>query len=289
MEFLHGSRFRILAPLRAEPPHPCLRVREDASEHDRLLHEMIRMRTGIMRKEGALPPATLTGDSFYSMPGDDQSWHLLRLRPDGTISGCARVLVHKPNAGFGDLRIASCKSSEPGWASLLNHAVNFELEQARRLDRMLIEPGGWALAENEQGSGEGVAIAVAAFAWARILGDCVGFLTATARNCSSKILRRLGGSSLRTPEGKAVPEYFDARWGTVIELLRFDTTSLAPRFNRILEDAHSMLLDTPVFFRHKLRPGGEYASENCVLPHVGGFPAPLLRSTPGALGQIHTV
>jgi hypothetical protein len=281
-----GSRLRILAPVTCTMPLSHLHLKQDESEHNRLLGEMMRVRTKIMRKEGALQDSALNSSGLHSMPGDAQSWHLLRLRPDGTLSGCARILVHKPGVKFNDLRIASCKSPDLKWATLLRDAVEFELEQARHFDRLLIEPGGWTLDEDQQGSGGGVAIAVAAFAWARILGDCVGFLTATAKTCSSKILRRLGGSSLRTAEGHSVPGYFDSRWSTSIDLLRFDTTSLAPCFARILEAAHSMLLDTPVIFRHEPKTEKTQSRAKFVLPNMGKFFAPSFPAcgtTPAAL------
>ena len=41
------------------------------------------------------------------MQGDEKSWHLLRVRNDGQIAGCARILVHPRDVTFSRLRIAS--------------------------------------------------------------------------------------------------------------------------------------------------------------------------------------
>jgi hypothetical protein len=123
--------------------------------------------------------------------------------------------------------------------------VEDELVYARRSSLTLVEPGGWALTPDLRGSMEALSIAVSAFAWTQIVGGCLGFITATVRHGSSSILRRLGGVSLRSGE-LTLPTYFDPAYGCEMELLRFDSESLSPRFEPALNRARSILLSAPV-------------------------------------------
>jgi hypothetical protein len=125
--------------------------------------------------------------------------------------------------------------------------VESELDRARQNDLTPIEPGGWVVDEDLRGTCEAVALAIGAFAWAQILGGCIGFLTATVKNGSATILRRLGGRNLQAG-GETIPRYFEPAWGCNAELLQFDTTSLNPRFDASLSSARSRLFDSPVLF-----------------------------------------
>jgi hypothetical protein len=96
-----------------------------------------------------------------------------------------------------------------------------------------------------RGTGAAVSIALAAFAWAQILGDCIGFVTATVQHGSAGILRRLGGRCLEFG-GEVVPHHFEPDWGCDMELLRFDTDSLNPRYQTALAASRSQLLASPI-------------------------------------------
>jgi hypothetical protein len=181
------------------------------------------------------------------MPGDEESWHLLRLRRSGKITGCARILAHPRNVGFPSLRIAASSVARSAvWRQHVAEAVESELRFARQNDFMTIEPGGWVVDEDLRGTCQAVSVAISTFAWAQILGDCIGFLTATVNHGSSRMLRRLGGRNLQAG-GKTVPRYFDPAWGCNMELLRFDTESLNPRYETALGLARHRLLTAPVF------------------------------------------
>lgn len=232
-------RFVILAPQKGETPRLSMDVTRDKIQYARLLSEMQRLRGRIALREGVIAASAL--------PGDERSWHLLRLRGGGEVVGCARLLVHPRNVEYTRLRIAASWVARCAvWARSVREAVESELRRARLNGLMTIEPGGWVVDENLGSSCDAVSIALGAFAWAKILGDCVGFLTATVKHGSSTILRRLGGRNLQTA-GKTIPRYFEPAWGCEAELLRFDTDSFNPRFESQLSALRRFLLASPVF------------------------------------------
>jgi len=235
-------RYAILAPQHADIPHCGLSVSRDKSEHATLLGEMQCLRGRIAVDEGAIERSALDARGRYVMPLDDKSWHILRLRRNGRVAGCARILVHPRNVRFPGLRIASSSIARHStWGPHVKDAVESELDLARLHEMTPIEPGGWVVDEDLRGTREALSIAISAFAWCRILGNCLGFLTATVRNGSAGMLRRLGARGL--PMGGAViPACFEPAWGCNMELLRFDTSSLNPRFDNALCAAQLGLL-----------------------------------------------
>ncbi len=203
---------------------------------------MQRLRGRIALEEKAIERSDLDSTGRYIMPFDEKSWHILRLRDNGVVAGCARILVHPHNVLFPGLRIAASSVARHSiWGRHVKDAVEFELARARLNEMTPIEPGGWVVDEDLRGTRESFSIALSAFAWCRILGDCVGFLTATVKNGSSGILRRLGGCGLQAG-GEVIPPFFEPAWGCNMELLRFDTNSLNPRFDTALGAARSRLL-----------------------------------------------
>jgi predicted GNAT family N-acyltransferase len=240
-------QFVVLAPQGTKYHRSSIKVNRDPAQHQRLFSEMQRLRGRVAVREQAIPASKLDSSGRHRMPGDEKSWHLLRLRRDGKLAGCARILTHPPNVGFPGLRIAASSVARcAAWKQHVADAVESELRFARQNDFMTIEPGGWVVDEELRGTCEAVSIAISTFAWAQILGDCIGFLTATVKHSSSKMLRRLGGRNLQAG-GKTVPRFFDPAWGCNMELLRFDTGSLNPRFETALRSARDRLLTAPVF------------------------------------------
>jgi hypothetical protein len=240
------SRFVVLAPQRAHFPFSSLKISRDRTRHEHLLGEMQRLRGRVALHENAVTASGLDASGRHRMHGDENSWHLLRLRRDGKLAGCARILVHPRNVIFPRLRIADSPVARcTVWARRMRSAVESELRHARRNDLITIEPGGWVVDEDLRGTCDAVSIAISTFAWAQILGNCVGFLTATVNHGSSAILRRLGGRTLQA-NGETIPRYFDPAWGCNMELLRFDTTSMNPKYHAALATARRRLLAAPV-------------------------------------------
>lgn len=239
-------RFAILAPEIGAVPTSQFKTFRDGTRRARMLAKMQRLRGRVALREAAIAPSMLQDSGRYVMPGDDRSWHLLRLTEDGEVGGCARILVHDPGVTFPQLRLASSSIARCAeWGGRLRNAVEAEFTYARTKGLRIIEPGGWVVDHDLRSTCEAVSIALAAFALARMIGNCIGLLTATVKNGSSAILRRLGGRHLEI-DGKAIPEYFEPAWGCNAELLRFYTNSLNPRFEGALAAVSSRLLDAPV-------------------------------------------
>jgi hypothetical protein len=258
----------ILAPLGAEAPLSAVSVIRDKTMHASLLSEMRRFRGRVALREGAISASMLDSTGGHRMQGDEKSWHLLRVRNDGKIVGCARILIHPRDVTFARLRIASSSAARcPVWARDVRDAVEYELTHARRKGLAIIEPGGWAVDEDMRGSCEAVSIAIGALAWAQTLDDCIGFLTATAKHGSAAILRRLGARNLQA-HGQTIPGYFEPAWGCNAELLRFDTNSLNPRFEAALVSARCQLSTSLVFSAALVHPRNKQVFQNSTNPQV---------------------
>jgi hypothetical protein len=258
----------ILAPQGAGVSPSAVNLIRDKTMHASLLGEMQRFRGRVALREGAITASMLDSSGGHRMQGDEKSWHLLRVRNDGKIAGCARILVHPRDVTFSRLRIASSRAARcPVWARDVHDAVESELTRARLNGLAIIEPGGWVIDEDLRGSCEAVSIAIGAFAWAQILDDCIGFLTATAKHGSATILRRLGARNLQA-HGQTIPGYFEPAWGCNAELLRFDTNSLNPRFEAALVSARGQLSTSPVFSAESVPPRNEQFFPNSTDPQI---------------------
>jgi hypothetical protein len=258
----------ILAPQGAGVSPSAVSVVRDKTMHASLLGEMQRLRGRVALREGAITASMLDSSGGHRMQGDEKSWHLLRVRNDGRIAGCARILVHPRDVTFSRLRIASSSAARcPIWARDVHHAVESELTHARLNRLAVIEPGGWVIDEDLRGSCEAVSIAIGAFAWAQILDDCIGFLTATSKHGSATILRRLGARNLQA-HGQAIPGYFEKAWGCNAELLRFDTNSFNPRFEAALVSARRQLSTSLVFSAESVPPRNKQVFPNSAIPQV---------------------
>ena len=74
--------------------------------------------------------------------------------------------------------------------------------------------------------------ALCATAWAQILDDCIGFLTATAKQWLGSDPPAASVPATCRRAGRPFPDTCDFTWGCNAELLRFDTNSLRPHFER---------------------------------------------------------
>jgi hypothetical protein len=248
MTAVNDLQFVILAPQGAQIPNSSMKMKRDRAQHARLLGEMQRLRGRVALDEKAITPSMLDSSGRHIMQDDEKGWHLLRLMGNGKVVGCARILVHPRDVMFQRLRIAASSVARcTAWARAVRDSVESDLRHAKMNGMRVIEPGGWVIDESLRGTREAVSMAIAAFAWAQILGDCIGYLTATVKNHSSGILRRLGGRNLEAA-GRAIPRFFEPDWGCDMELLRFDTNSLNPRFESTLESTRRGLMAACVFF-----------------------------------------
>jgi hypothetical protein len=228
------SRFILLAPKQIVVP-PTFRNRWiDTEIHGQVLADMQRMRGRIALNEQAIKAKDLDREGRHRMCGDDSSWHLIRVCKGGKVLGCARILVHSEQASFSSLRLASSAlAKDPRWAKRVRWTIEAEIAAARKEKLTLVEPGGWVLEERFRGTSEAVAIALSAFAWSQLIGDCLAYVTATVKHESSSILRRLGGDSVYFA-GNPVPRYYEPRYQCEMELLKMQTRAMNSKFESLL-------------------------------------------------------
>jgi hypothetical protein len=86
---------------------------------------------------------------------------------------------------------------------------------------------------------------LATYALAQKLGGCVGITTATVRNCSSRILRKIGGRPLEVAE-QTLPAYYDPQYRCDMELLRFESSAPNPKYQARMARLADYLPELPV-------------------------------------------
>jgi hypothetical protein len=144
------------------------------------------------------------------------------------------------------LALRNCALAEcDQWGIKLKAAVESDLAAARRQAISYVEVGGWALAKERRCTGEAVRTALATYGLAQILGGCVGIATATVRNSSASILRRIGGAALEIG-GEELPAYYDPQYKCQMEIVRFTSSSPNPRYWRWIDQIAASLLNVPV-------------------------------------------
>ncbi|HVW86778.1 MAG TPA: hypothetical protein VHB50_18965, partial [Bryobacteraceae bacterium] len=199
-------------------------------------------------EDGAIGQNDLSADGRHILPTDEQSWHLLSINSAGKIVGCTRYLQHQKNTRFDDLRVRHAALAESDvWGARLRAAVEEELSNARKAGFSYVEVGGWAMDYEIRCTAECLRSVLATYAWSRIIGGALGISTATERNGSASILRRLGGRSLEW-DGAALPAYFDPHYNCSMQMLRFDSRSPNPRYEEAIEQLRQALLNAPVIY-----------------------------------------
>jgi hypothetical protein len=131
------------------------------------------------------------------------------------------------------------------WRGRLFAAVEAEVHRARQAGLCFAEAGGWAVSQARRCSSDGLLLALAAYGLCRALGDALGITTANVTHASSSILRRLGFSWLEHDE-TTVPPYFDPRYNTMIELLRFDSRRPNSKYANLVERIRQQLTTVSV-------------------------------------------
>jgi hypothetical protein len=250
MRFTALSRqLLLLAPSTGGVPDSFSNPNADKSRHLELLAQVQKLRGRIYVEDGAIKPTELTRDGRHYIASDEDSWHILTLDSNGEVCGCTRYLAHENTTSFARLgvrRSALAKCDE--WGQKLRSAIEQELQLARRRHFAYVEMGGWALREDVRCSTEAIRIALGAYALARNLGGAISVTTATARHCSSSILRRIGGQPLAMGAAQ-LPSYYDPRYKCEMTILRFDSDQPNPRYEVWIEQIREELLTVPVICR----------------------------------------
>lgn len=234
-------RFQLLAPLHSRTGSAIGRSMVDEELYRRHFASMQRLRGRVYLKDGAIQPWELDDTGRFHMQGDEQSWHFLLIDDQEEVIGCARYLLHPDGVGYDQLRLRhSAIANDPSWGEKVRSAVEADLEYAQREGLSYVELGGWALSEEWRGTKAALEILLASYAWAQSIGNCICACTATVRNNSASILRRIGGKGFQAA-GESLPTYNDPQYGCLMELLRFDSRSVDQRFVAIVDQIKSKL------------------------------------------------
>jgi len=203
--------------------------------------QLLRGRT--YTADGAIHPEQLDAIGGFPMDQDESCWHLLLVDDAEDVIGCVRYLIHDPTVQAENLHVSrSALALDPRWAPALRHALDSELKIARENKLAFLEIGGWAIAPDYRCTRAALEVLLASFAFARILGGAVACCTATVRNNSASILRRIGAKSLSF-ENEEIPPYEDPKYGCVMEVLRFHFACFDPRYRKVVEDLQYRLIN----------------------------------------------
>jgi hypothetical protein len=163
------------------------------------------------------------------------------------------------------------------WRRPLLEALDDEIARAHDNQLNYVEVGGWAVAgENRGGNAEGLVLALAGYSLGRLRGGCLGTTTATVRHCSSAILRKIGGHSLKVDDSE-IPSYFDPRYRCEMEILSFDSRRPASRYANLVDRLSERLVRVLVVAREDSAPA---VSEQVAPWAAGQVPLRAARSLP---------
>ncbi len=225
----------VLAPPHAPIPLAMNNVKVAPRQHAAVLREMQRMRGSIYLHEGNVARERLTPDGRHQTQEDEHAWHLLMTDRHGGVGACVLYLEHEPDVSFHDLRIRHCPmTNDADWGPRLQRAVTLEIARAQQEGLAYSEIGGLAIQPERRGTPDGVMLTLATYALGRLRGGALGVTTANVAHSCSSFLRRLGGAPLEY-SGQTIPPYFDARYNTEIELLRFDSRSPCTKYASLID------------------------------------------------------
>jgi hypothetical protein len=219
----------LLAPSQRAVPAHFGQPQADPCRHGDLLEEMQEFRGRLYLADGAIKPWQLS-EGRHCLDVDQGSWHLLVLDQRGRVCGCMRYREYAPGTRFSELGVSRSAFAGSEWGEKLRGAVEAERNLSKHLDRTISEAGGWALDEEIRGTAEALRLALATYALAQELGETIGISTVTQRHESASILRRMGGRALEF-RGTPLPAYYDSQYECQMEVLRFYSWALNPRFS----------------------------------------------------------
>lgn len=229
-------QLQLLAPHNHPATASYRQVRQDTALYESHMSSMQLLRGRTYSADGAVQPDQLDDMGRLPMCQDDYSWHLLLVNTKGEVVGCVRYLIHSPTVRAEDLYVnRSALAASRTWANALRYALDAELKFARDEKLAFIEVGGWAVAAEYRHTRAALEVLIASFAFARVLGGAIGCCTATVRNNSASILRRIGATSLTFGDAE-IPPYKDSRYGCTMELLRFHFECFDLRYRKIVDD-----------------------------------------------------
>lgn len=261
----------LLAPAGARIPASLNqeKVSCNARRHEDYLSDLQRLRGGVYLEDGAIHASQLI-DGRHVVQADYSSWHLLVLDHEGKTCGCVRYRDHAGSVEFSQLTAAQSSLADcPQWGGKMRAAVEDELLLSQALELPFVEIGGWALDPEIRGTVEALRMVLGAYAFSREFGGAVGLATATVRHSSASILRRIGGQPLEH-DGETVPAYADSHYNCEMELLRFYSWALNPRYDMWIDQMAEEIRDVAVISAGAPRTAAKTFSVQHSLPKFVG-------------------
>lgn len=215
----------------------------DERRYTYLLRSAQQLRARCYLADGAICPEQVLDDGRFVMPDDENSWHFLIVTNRDRVVGCVRYSLFDPRtASFHDLRINELvQFAHPDWSLKLIASIEADLALARDRGSLYAELGGWAIAEEYRGTKLALETVLASYAWGGLIrGGCICSCTATVRHGSASILRRIGGKPVDTAQSP-LPSYWDPRYTCEMEVLRFDSREVEPRYRHLVLEMQSRL------------------------------------------------
>jgi len=238
---LKSDRMILLAPRFGDWHASFDSVEVDAIQHRHLLAEAQRLRARIYLQDGAIQRGQLSPDGRFVHSHDDHSWHLLLLDAYGRVSGCARYRLHNHHVSFSELGVSTSALARClNWGESLRHAVESKRAEARRRGYVYAELGGWALIEEMRHTREMLRLPMYICGLMKTFGGALAVSTATIRNRSSSILRKLGGHRLHWGDIE-FPTYYDPQYACHMEVLGFDSDFPNPKYTSWIQECHRRL------------------------------------------------
>ncbi|HLJ97379.1 MAG TPA: hypothetical protein VKU02_29740 [Gemmataceae bacterium] len=233
---LGDSVLRALAPAWETVPSEFRNVRSDRELHRSMLAQIQMLRGAVYRQDGAISASDLDAQGRHCQPIDDQSWHLVLQDADRRMLACLGLTLHPVGVQYRDLALKGVVGRmAPEIAPRFTTAIEAVIEQARKESLQFVEAGGWALDQKHRRSYRAPLLACACWSTGQLIGQALAVATATKRNHSAEILRRLGGY----PLGEEEPEsqsFFDPYYQCEMEILGFDSRRPDPRYAETVAD-----------------------------------------------------
>lgn len=261
-----------LAPSAAAVPRHVTRTSVSAAAHEHVLAQVQRLRGEIYLHDGAITEDQLTTDGRHVQAADASSWHIVALGDNGDVAACMRYRTYTGEVSperLGVWRSALARAS--AWSGRLRQAIAEDILAASRTRSHFSEIGGWAVAPRLRGA-RGALMGLWPYALAETLGGGLGVATATARNCSAEMLKRMGGRPLSVA-GETLPAYFDPDYGCEMEILRFDSRAPSDRYRRHVERLIETAANSLVICAGATAPAAEAARAIGLLPLPGAVMA----------------
>jgi len=242
-------RFQLLAPGGIPTSNASAAISCERDAYDHYLSSLQKLRAESYLSDGAITPERIDKEGRFLMHRDEDCWHFLLIDPAQEVIGCVRYLAHPAAATIRDLLIAqSPLGKDPFWGSKFAHALESHLAFAHRNALTFVEVGGWAINTAYRHTRAALEILLASFAWAKMIGGGIGCCTATVRNKSASMLRRIGGSSFEFGN-EVIPPYIDSKYGCTMEALRFHFQDFDPRYQKLVDSIYNRIPEQPIITR----------------------------------------